>query len=81
MAKLTNYQRNTLKAIDSGAVMLRAKFDRYFWQESDQLCSAVGRRLKSKGLIRTVYLNSVRDKVELTNAGRAELHGEDKNNG
>lgn len=50
--------------------MLRGKFERYWWSDSDTLCSAVARRLKSKGLIKTVYVNSVRDKVELTESGR-----------
>ncbi|EAY5145612.1 hypothetical protein FE298_10645 [Salmonella enterica subsp. salamae serovar 47:z:e,n,x,z15] len=70
MAKLTDYQVNTLRAINEGKVMLRGKFDHYWWSDSDTLCSVVARRLKSKGLIKTVYLNSVRDKVELTEAGR-----------
>lgn len=70
MAKLTPYQLNTLRALKEGNVMLRGRFDKYWWQDSDTLCSAVARRLKSKGLIKTVYLNSVRDKVELTDAGR-----------
>ncbi|EQB4319514.1 hypothetical protein ACYJ2I_004067 [Enterobacter hormaechei] len=73
MAKLTDYQINTLRAIHEGKVMLRGRFDRYWWSESDTLCSAVAKRLKSKGLIKTVYLNSVRDKVELTEAGRQTL--------
>ena len=73
MAKLTAYQLNTLQALKEGNVMLRGLFDKYWWQDSDTLCSAVARRLKSKGLIKTVYLNSVRDKVELTDAGRQLL--------
>jgi len=70
MAKLTEHQANTLRAINEGKVMLRGKFERYWWSDSDTLCSAVARRLKSKGLIKTVYVNSVRDKVELTESGR-----------
>lgn len=78
MAKLTDYQVNTLRAINEGKVMLRGRFDRYWWNDSDTLCSAVARRLKSKGLITTVYLNSVRDKVELTESGRKVIsRGED----
>lgn len=73
--KLTLYQRRTLQAIHAGKIMLRGRYDRYFWNDSDQLCSAVARRLKSKGLIKTVYLNSVRDKVELTPAGRQAVTG------
>jgi len=73
MAKLTNYQINTLRAISEGELMLRGRFDRYFWNATDTLCSAVARRLRSKGLIKVVYLNSIRDKVELTDAGRAAL--------
>lgn len=73
MARITKYQLKTLKSIESGDVMLRGPFDRYWWQSSDKLCSVVGRRLRSKGFIRAVYLNSVRDKIELTNAGRAIL--------
>ncbi|QGF20937.1 hypothetical protein JT354_gp30 [Serratia phage JS26] len=69
--KLTAYQKETLQALADGQVMLRGKFDRYWWESNDHLCSVVARRLKSKGLIRTVYLNSVRDKVELTPAGKA----------
>lgn len=73
MAKLTDYQLNTLRAISEGQVMLRGRFDRYWWESTDTLCSAVARRLKSKGLIKTVYLNSARDKVELTEDGRQAL--------
>ncbi|MCJ7341785.1 hypothetical protein LPQ20_20825 [Klebsiella pneumoniae] len=73
MAKLTDHQINTLRAIHEGKVMLRGKFERYWWNDSDTLCTAVARRLKSKGLIKAVYLNSVRDKVELTEAGRQAL--------
>ncbi|HFK4116311.1 TPA: hypothetical protein ACG1U5_004862 [Klebsiella aerogenes] len=73
MAKLTDYQLNTLRAISEGQVMLRGRFDRYWWESTDTLCSAVARSLKSKGLIKTVYLNSARDKVELTEAGRQAL--------
>lgn len=73
--KLTKYQRRTLQAIRAGNIMLRGQYDRYFWNDSDQLCSAVARRLKSKGLIRTVYLNAVRDKVELTPAGLQAIAG------
>lgn len=76
MAKLTDYQRNTLRAIGEGQVMLRGRFDRYWWESTDTLCSAVARRLKSKGLIKTVYLNSVRDRVELTAAGIQVIEGE-----
>lgn len=76
MAKLTDYQRNTLRAISEGQVMLRGKLDRYWWESTDTLCSAVARRLKSKGLIKTVYLNSVRDRVELTVAGIQVIEGE-----
>lgn len=78
MAKLTDYQRNTLRAISEGQVMLRGKFDRYWWESTDTLCSAVARRLKSKGLIKTVYLNSIRDRVELTAAGIQVIEGEGK---
>ncbi|MEB6632762.1 hypothetical protein [Kluyvera cryocrescens] len=76
MAKLTDYQRNTLRAISEGQVMLRGKFDRYWWGSNNTLCSAVARRLKSKGLIKTVYLNSIRDRVELTSAGIQVIEGE-----
>lgn len=79
MAKLTDYQLNTLRAISEGKVMLRGKFDRYWWESTDTLCSAVARRLKSKGLIKTVFLNSVRDRVELTAAGAQVLEGEQNN--
>lgn len=75
MAKLTDYQFNTLRAISEGQVMLRGRFDRYWWASTDTLCSAVARRLKSKGLIKTVYLNSVRDRVELTAAGHRTIGG------
>lgn len=76
MAKLTDYQRNTMRAISEGQVMLRGRFDRYWWESTDILCSAVARRLKSKGLIKTVYLNSIRDRVELTAAGIQVIEGE-----
>lgn len=75
MARLTDYQRNTLRAISEGQVMLRGQFDRYWWESTDTLCSAVARRLKSKGLIKTVYLNSIRDRVELTAAGILAIEG------
>lgn len=75
MARLTDYQRNTLLAINEGQVMLRGQFDRYWWESTDTLCSAVARRLKSKGLIKTVYLNSIRDRVELTAAGILAIEG------
>lgn len=75
MAKLTDYQFNTLRAISEGQVMLRGRFDRYWWESTDTLCSAVARRLKSKGLIKTVYLNPVRDRVELTAAGHQAIGG------
>ncbi|WP_139539754.1 hypothetical protein [Klebsiella spallanzanii] len=75
MAKLTDYQFNTLRAISEGQVMLRVRFDRYWWESTDTLCSAVARRLKSKGLIKTVYLNPVRDRVELTAAGHQAIGG------
>ena len=73
MAKLTKYQLNTLRAISEGGTMLRGKFDRYWWQDSDVLCSAVARRLKARGLIKTIYLNPVRDIVQLTESGQAAL--------
>lgn len=76
--KLTAYQKETLQALADGQVMLRGKFDRYWWQDNDNLCTVVARRLKSKGLIRTVYLNSVRDKVELTPAGKALIEKAEK---
>ena len=76
MAKLTNYQFETLKAIDNGRVMLRGAYDRFWWQDDDNLCSAVAHRLRSKGLIKTVYLNSVRDVVKITDAGRSLLNQE-----
>ncbi|MCO7330333.1 hypothetical protein NH672_25135 [Klebsiella pneumoniae] len=75
MEKLTDYQLNTLRAISEGQVMLRGRFDRYWWESTDTLCSAVARRLKSKGLIKTVYLNPVRDRVELTAAGFQTIEG------
>lgn len=75
MAKLTDYQFNTLRAISEGQVMLRGRFDRYWWESTDTLCSVVARRLKSKGLIKTVYLNPVRDRVELTAAGHRTIGG------
>jgi hypothetical protein len=78
MAKLTDYQRNTLLAINEGKVMLRGRFDRYWWEDTDTLCSAVARRLKSKGLIKTVYMNSVRDEVKLTSTGHAAIQQQDE---
>lgn len=76
--KVTAYQKETLQALADGQGMFRGKFDRYWWEGQDKLCSAVARRLKSKGLIRTVYLNSVRDKVELTPAGKALIEKVEK---
>lgn len=57
--------------------MLRGPFDKYWWQDSDKLCSVVARRLRSKGYIRTVYLNSARDKVEITKAGLLALQAKE----
>lgn len=76
--KVTAYQKETLQALADGQVMLRGKFDRYWWETNDNLCTVVARRLKSKGLIRTVYLNNVRDKVELTPAGKALIEKAEK---
>ena len=58
--------------------MIRGRFDRYWWESTDTLCSAVARRLKSKGLIKTVYLNPVRGRVELTAAGFQTIEGDNQ---
>lgn len=71
--ELTKRQVETLKAIDNGRTMLRGRFDRYWWQDSDELCSMVARRLRTKGLIRTLYLSAARDAIQLTEAGKSEL--------
>lgn len=71
--KLTKRQAETLREISNGRTMLRGRFDRYWWQDSDELCSMVARRLRSKGLIRTVYLSATRDEVQLTGTGESEL--------
>lgn len=71
--KLTKRQVETLKAIDNGRTMLRGRFDRYWWQDSDELCSMVARRLRTKGLIRTLYLSATRDVIQLTEAGKSAL--------
>lgn len=71
--KLTKRQVETLREIANGRTMLRGRFDRYWWQDSDELCSMVARRLRSKGLIRTVYLSATRDVVQITGAGESEL--------
>lgn len=71
--KLTKRQADTLQEIVNGRTMLRGRFDRYWWQDSDELCTMVARRLRSKGLIRTVYLSATRDVVQITVAGESEL--------
>lgn len=71
--KLTKRQAETLREISNGRTMLRGRFDRYWWQDSDELCSMVARRLRSKGLIRNVYLSATRDVVQVTVAGESEL--------
>lgn len=71
--KLTKRQAETLQEIANGRTMLRGRFDRYWWQDSDELCTMVARRLRSKGLIRTVYLSATRDVVQITAAGESEL--------
>lgn len=71
--KLTKRQVETLREISNGRTMLRGRFDRYWWQDSDELCTMVARRLRSKGLIRTVYLSATRDVVQTTAAGESEL--------
>ena len=71
--KLTKRQVDTLREISNGRTMLRGRFDRYWWQDSDELCTMVARRLRSKGLIRTVYLSATRDVVQVTVAGESEL--------
>ncbi len=71
--KLTKRQMETLREISNGRTMLRGRFDRYWWQDSDELCTMVARRLRSKGLIRTVYLSATRDVVQLTGTGESEL--------
>ncbi|WKW35210.1 hypothetical protein [Escherichia phage M01] len=71
--KLTKRQAETLREIANGRTMLMGRFDRYWWQDSDELCTMVARRLRSKGLIRTVYLNAARDVVQITGAGESEL--------
>lgn len=76
MSKLTKHQFEILKAINNGRVMLRGVYDRFWWQDDDNLCSVVAHRLRSRGLIKTVYLNSVRDVVKITDAGRAVLNQE-----
>lgn len=69
MAKLTQYQIDTLVALHDGAVMLRGELDSYFWQDSNKRCSVVARNLAAKGLIRNVYINHSRDLVKLTDKG------------
>lgn len=71
--KLTKRQAETLREIANGRTMLRGRFDRYWWQDSDELCTMTARRLRSKGLIRTVYLNAARDVVHITGVGESEL--------
>lgn len=71
--RLTKRQAETLKAIDNGRTMLRGRFDRYWWQDSDELCTMVARRLRTKGLIRTLYLSAARDVIQLTEAGKSAL--------
>lgn len=71
--KLTKRQVETLREISNGRTMLRGRFDRYWWQDSDELCTMVARRLRSNGLIRTVYLSATRDVVQITVAGESEL--------
>ncbi|EGT0627448.1 hypothetical protein [Citrobacter freundii] len=73
MAKLTEYQLSTLCDIQDGKVMLRGRIDRYWWADTGKLCSPVARGLMLKGLIQTVYVNSTREKVEITEAGRMAL--------
>lgn len=73
MAKITERQINTLKSISNGEVLLRGKFDRYWWEGSDLLCTAVARNLRKKGLIKCVYLNRVRSVIKLTDAGISVL--------
>jgi hypothetical protein len=76
MAKLTDYQFNVLKALSDGKVILRGPRDIYFWEDNDSRCSVVARRLVSKGYVRPVFLNALRDSVELTDAGRQVLMNE-----
>lgn len=71
--KLTKRQAETLREISNGRTMLRGRFDRYWWQDSDELCTMVARRLRSKGFIRTMYLSATRDVVQITGAGESEL--------
>lgn len=67
--ELTKRQVETLREISNGRTMLRGRFDLYWWQDSDELCTMVARRLRSKGLIRTVYISATRDVVQITGAG------------
>ncbi|WP_199143235.1 hypothetical protein [Citrobacter braakii] len=73
MDRLTEYQLSILRDILEGKVMLRGRLDRYWWTDTGKLCSPVARGLMLKGLLQTVYVNSTRDKVEITEAGRMAL--------